>query len=377
MKKFSGAALTVGFLWIILGNCGCTSATDRVPTAEKIDITQAYQTVDFHLTQAQNTAMNISVPPVATVTVTQSPPSTPGQIDLPTPSPTQSPTDPPPTPTLVCDQAAAGNPIDVTIPDDTELMPGQSFTKIWRLQNTGTCTWTPDYAVRFFYGAQMSAPESISLHQAVVPGETVEIAVDMVAPLSSGIQQGNWKLRNAAGQLFGIGPNGDAPFWVRILVLKPFTSTPTPSLTSTVTPSTTPTSTQTPTVTPTATPTVILQVRGNLSMVPTVTLNLDNGEVNPSTGKDLAYQIDANNLHLLVPQDTAILGVYGVTEPTQSACQNAAMSKAGLALESLPIGTYLCYRTDQGLSGWLRYVSLIVADNSVNIEYQTWGPPSP
>lgn len=373
MKKLSWAGLVVGIFWFAFGNYGCSSIATTMPVADKIDITQAYETVDFQLTQAQNSATNVLPPPIVSDTSTQSARPIPSQVVLPTPSPTQSPTIPAPTPTLACDQAAAGNPIDVTIPDDTELMPGQSFTKIWRLQNTGICTWTPDYAVRFFYGAQMSAPESIPLRQAVAPGETIEIAVDMIVPQNSGVQQGNWKLRNAAGQLFGIGPNGDAPFWVRIIVLKPSTSTPTPTLTPTVTSSTTPTSTQTPT----GTPTVILQVRGNLSMVPSVTVNLDNGEVNPTSGKDLAYLMDTNNLHLLAPQETAVLGVYGLTEPSQSNCQNAAMSKAGMALESLPIGTYLCYRTDQGLNGWLRYISLIAADNSANIEYQTWGPVSP
>ena len=30
---------------------------------------------------------------------------------------------------------------DVTISDNTRLKPNQGFTKTWRLQNTGTCTW--------------------------------------------------------------------------------------------------------------------------------------------------------------------------------------------------------------------------------------------
>jgi hypothetical protein len=43
-----------------------------------------------------------------------------------------------------------------------------------------------------------------------MPGQTVEITVDMVAPLKPGTYQGNWKLRNASNVLFGIGPNGSA-----------------------------------------------------------------------------------------------------------------------------------------------------------------------
>ena len=39
-----------------------------------------------------------------------------------------------------CDQAAFIR--DVTVPDGSPFAPGETFTKTWRLQNTGTCTWT-------------------------------------------------------------------------------------------------------------------------------------------------------------------------------------------------------------------------------------------
>ncbi len=31
---------------------------------------------------------------------------------------------------------------DVTYPDNTRLNAGEKFTKTWKLQNVGTCTWT-------------------------------------------------------------------------------------------------------------------------------------------------------------------------------------------------------------------------------------------
>jgi hypothetical protein len=40
-------------------------------------------------------------------------------------------------------------------------------------------------------------------------------------------------LSNADGELFGIGPNGDAPFWARIIVVPSETETPTPTNTPT------------------------------------------------------------------------------------------------------------------------------------------------
>jgi len=124
-------------------------------------------------------------------------------------------------PTAICDLAAAGVPIDISIPDDTPLLPGQPFTKVWRLQNVGGCTWTREYTVALFSGEGMGAQAILPVPGDVPPGQTVEISVDMVAPQMPGKHQGNWKLRNPSNNWFGIGPNGSAPFWVRIVVKQP------------------------------------------------------------------------------------------------------------------------------------------------------------
>ena len=65
-----------------------------------------------------------------------------------------------------CDQAGPGNPIDVTIPDYTEVAPGTSFTKTWRLVNTGPCTWSNDYSAVWFSGETFGA-----LQQVAFPGK--------------------------------------------------------------------------------------------------------------------------------------------------------------------------------------------------------------
>lgn len=103
---------------------------------------------------------------------------------------------------------------DVTVPDNTQMSPGQGFTKIWRLRNTGTTTWASGYSFAFVSGSQMSAPGSVSV-ASTAPGATVDIPVPMTAPGAAGTYQGNWRLRNPAGQLFGI------EVWVRIVVVVP------------------------------------------------------------------------------------------------------------------------------------------------------------
>ena len=360
--SFRAAMLGTGCL-LVLASAGCQPGQG---TTTKINVTQAYQTVSAHLTQDLATLALQTPQPSLTPQPTQPTPTPQAALATATFEPPR--TTPTPSVTLVCDRAAAGNPFDITIPDDTPLQPGTTFTKIWRLQNLGSCTWTTEYTVRFFYGAQMDAPVSVPLRSLVVPGQAIDIAVDMIAPQTPGSQQGNWKLSNASGQLFGIGPNGDAPFWVRINVLEPPTATPT--LVNTSTPA--PTHTATPTTTPTTTPTPVVQSDGVLVLLPGNSVDLDTGDINPGSGADLLYEVDAANLHLLHPQGSAILGISGSTEPGLAQCQAATKSAASLALESLPGDTYLCYLTDLGLSGWLQYKSLNLADGSASLVYRTW-----
>jgi hypothetical protein len=144
---------------------------------------------------------------------------------------------------------------DITFPDGSILEPSEDFLKIWALQNAGTCTWTQSYSIVFFGGERMGASSLIALATIVPPGDIVNLAVDMIAPISSGTYQGFWRLRNAEGLLFGIGPDGDQSFWVKIVVPAQPTITSTITLTPTITPSNTPTPTLTLTQTSTATPT--------------------------------------------------------------------------------------------------------------------------
>jgi hypothetical protein len=48
---------------------------------------------------------------------------------------------------------------DVTIPDNTRVEAGKSFTKTWRFKNTGTCHWS-NYTINFLTGDRMGAPDS-------------------------------------------------------------------------------------------------------------------------------------------------------------------------------------------------------------------------
>lgn len=371
---------------------GCSNPSTRSKITPTINITQARQTVEARLTQVAGTALVSTIPETTPTLVTASPAITliPTNQDNPTsPSPTVAQTttgpsatgNPVPTVDMACDRAAPGYPsIDVTIDDDTQMPTGKTFTKIWRLSNEGSCTWTKDYAAVWFSGEKLGETISVPLGREVPPGESVEISVDMVTPMNAGTYQSNWKLRNAGGVLFGIGPNGDSPFWVRIVAVQTETSTdtPVPTPTSTITATHEPTSeptiesTHTPTLTPTIAPPI--QVYGSATLLPGETLDLDTTQKNTGEDDDLSYQ-ENDVFHLMVPLSGAGLGVYGSVQPTLEDCQSAAMSAAPIAAESLSTGTYLCYRTQEELPGWLRLNSFDTVNFSISIDFLTWAGP--
>jgi hypothetical protein len=107
---------------------------------------------------------------------------------------------------------------DVTVPDGERYAPGSHFTKTWRLKNTGTTTWTTGYALIYISGTLMDAPPTVQLPGEVAPEATIDVSVNLVAPADEGIYQGFWKLRTAAGQIFGVGEDGVDAFWVTIAV---------------------------------------------------------------------------------------------------------------------------------------------------------------
>jgi len=170
----------------------------------------------------------VVVPTTASPAVTPLPP---GPTVTPVPPVTAVPTALPPSALPACTNQAAFV-ADVTVPDGTWMTPGQLFVKTWRLQNTGTCAWTPNYAVIFADGNPMGGPAAVPLPGTVAPGSSVDLSVALTAPAGLGSYTGRWRLRSDAGAPFGLGPQGD-PFIVVITVgvptVQPTAAPPTPT----------------------------------------------------------------------------------------------------------------------------------------------------
>jgi len=176
------------------------------PTAPATD--NYFVTMEAMVTQTL-VAMEQNVPTQTPIPATVTPlPAT--QTPVP---PTNTPL-PTPTPVSYCDWVAFVK--DITVPDGTRYSAGDSFTKIWRLKNRGTCTWTPDYMLVFTNGDSMGGTTSVRLPGYIAPGQTVDISVTLTAPSKQGHYTGYWMLRNPAGVLFGYSDNANKAFYVDI-----------------------------------------------------------------------------------------------------------------------------------------------------------------
>ena len=96
--------------------------------------------------------------------------------------------------------------VDVTIPDGTIMKPGEDFTKIWKIRNTGTCTWDEGYTFVFVGGDKTIDPRNFEFQKEsdfVAGGEAIDIAIKLTAPMAEGKYQGNWRMRSDSGTYFG------------------------------------------------------------------------------------------------------------------------------------------------------------------------------
>jgi hypothetical protein len=91
---------------------------------------------------------------------------------------------------------------DVTIPDNTPMTVGQTFTKTWKVKNAGTCAWDSGFKFAFTGGDAMGGT-TYTVPAAVAAGAVVDISVPMTAPNKTGTIRGNWRMSTASGQFFG------------------------------------------------------------------------------------------------------------------------------------------------------------------------------
>ena len=187
--------ITVLFIGILLLTACGGNAAELTPTADVNAIqTQVVETYAAVLTQTASAQPTIELFPTLTPSPTLQPivtiASTLPAIPQATVAPTRS-----------CYSMAFVS--DVTIPDNTPVRPGQTFTKTWKVVNNGTCAWDAGFKFAFTGGDAMSGV-TYTLPAAVAVNATVDISVAMTAPTNkTGAVRSNWRMSTAAGQFFG------------------------------------------------------------------------------------------------------------------------------------------------------------------------------
>jgi hypothetical protein len=233
MQKLKSRMTIILMLGFLISACG-TGEGDASPTLAPEEIqTQAVATFAAGLTET--TLANPTETPTATLNpspIATDPIAATSTVALPV------------VPTAGGGGAASCKSMafvsDITIPDNTELNPGEAFTKTWRVRNNGSCEWDNGDQFRFVGGEAMGG-EAVTLDSTVSPGEEIELSVAMKAPDSEGTYQGNWRMSVATGAFFG-----DEVF---VLIEVSGTAESNPTATTdpaTATPSETPTETTTP-----------------------------------------------------------------------------------------------------------------------------------
>ena len=91
---------------------------------------------------------------------------------------------------------------DVTIPDNTVMTPGGTFTKTWKVSNTGSCAWDAGFKFAPVGGDAMSGA-TYTLPSAVPANSMIDISINMIAPVKTGTLRGDWRMSTAGGQAFG------------------------------------------------------------------------------------------------------------------------------------------------------------------------------
>jgi hypothetical protein len=207
--------LTVSVLLIAVLVTACGGANvpqEQEPTPDVVVIrTSAASTVisQFTLTAAAFSPTP-SQPTETTAPTTPSTPSTPAATNAATTQPNAQVTNALGTTVALCDSLEFV--ADVTIPDDTNMAPGQDFLKTWRVKNTGSCPWGEGYELVYADYADDMDGQPQALTEVVQPGQEVEISVQFTAPSEIGNYLSAWQMENPAGVTF------EEIIFVRIIV---------------------------------------------------------------------------------------------------------------------------------------------------------------
>ena len=215
-KKYTWLMVLLSLLLLL---SACTLGQEPEPTLDTGAIfTAAVETIAAQFSAAQ-TQTALAVPPTPLPTNTPIPTfalesPTPG-FAVASPFPSQPGlTTPLATSTPLAALATQSGPVcmdsawiqDVTYidyPEPPTIQDDQYIEKIWRVQNSGTCTWDDGFALVPVTGNAKGSWVIDKTNEFVDPGEIVDISIDIYTGTVGGEQGGCWRMKGDNDYYFG------------------------------------------------------------------------------------------------------------------------------------------------------------------------------
>ena len=91
---------------------------------------------------------------------------------------------------------------DLTIPDGSEVAPGEKITKRWLISNEGSCNWDQSYSFQLISGLALGAEKVQELYP-VRQGAKVAFEITFTAPDNPGRYNSWWQAYDPKGERFG------------------------------------------------------------------------------------------------------------------------------------------------------------------------------
>lgn len=197
--------LIVTVFALILSACGSPEAPQPTVDVSEL-VNQIAATLQAGYTQTALAMPTATFTPEPTITPLPSNTSEPLVIATSTLAPTATLSGPTPLPINPSTANGCYNAAlvaDVTVPAGTSVKAGATFTKTWRVINTGTCDWTGEFKITYA-GGNIFGADTTKIRQRVPVGGVADISLNMEAPDGmSGTVVSNWQLATDAGSLFG------------------------------------------------------------------------------------------------------------------------------------------------------------------------------
>jgi len=95
-----------------------------------------------------------------------------------------------------------------TLPNGTVVAAGASFSQVWQMQNTGSCTWSEGYVFTFLPNKSSGRIKGYSIaikkiSEFTKPNHSQSFIVDLVAPTKPGTYKAYWQMKASDGTFFG------------------------------------------------------------------------------------------------------------------------------------------------------------------------------